>query len=137
MPDSPYPGKPDAPKPITALDRVLEDVAAIRRTADRLVDSAASTHRCVHRTEEALLSWMANDRPTSVPPMRPKLDTHRGLGGEPPPMVGAVAEAIEVSSLRRDQERNRLVIVGIVASVGGTLAWKLLEALFPVLRGHG
>ncbi|HXN33722.1 MAG TPA: hypothetical protein VN894_17755 [Polyangiaceae bacterium] len=121
MADSPYPGaSPD------------------RQLLLRVAGTLESVHRCVHRLEERQNAAMAVA--DSVPPMRPRLDTHRGLGV--PEEQGALEEVVETIQDRRElaaMKDHRKFIVGVIKgtliAVSGAAAWKLAEYAFAVL-GH-
>jgi hypothetical protein len=124
--DSPYPGSPLSE--LQVLLRIAEDTASIRGHI-RAID----------------LRQAERGKPDSLPPMRPRLDTHRGLGVPEETVSEAtlVEQAVETVQDRKDlaimrKQRERLgkIVVGVAIGVGTTVAWECLKIGVAVFTGH-
>lgn len=128
MADSPYPNGPMLTPDQRLMVKIADDVSSIRR--------------CVHRVEERLTAPEAD----SIPPMRPRLDTHRGLGAPEDVDLSSLAEKAAEKAIKTKEgteaiaamtERRRFVVGTIKATisvVAGAVGIKALEWLWAT--GH-
>jgi hypothetical protein len=125
--DSPYPASPLSE--LQVLLRIAEDTASIRGHI-RAID----------------LRQAERGKPDSLPPMRPRLDTHRGLGGGEDVDMSTLAEKAAEKAIKTKEgteaiaamtERRKFVVGTIKATisvVAGAVGIKALEWLWLV--GH-